>query len=65
MMQAADLRYGDQLSDPGWHDGAWVAAILGERKMGTRSMVIIEVRSQDAAQMAFRFTAPVGCGYLF
>ena len=53
MVQAADLRDFDHLSDPAWHDGAWVGAILGERKMGARSMVVLEVGRQAAAQMAF------------
>jgi hypothetical protein len=53
MVQAADLRDFDHLSDLAWHDGAWVGTILGERKMGARSMVILEVRRQDAAQMPF------------
>ena len=53
VMQAADLRESDHLSDPAWHAGAWVGAILGERKMGACSMAILEVGRQDPAQMAF------------
>jgi hypothetical protein len=52
-MQAADLRDGDHLSDPAWHDGACFGAILVERKMRARSMVILEAGRQDAAQMVF------------
>ena len=52
MMQAADLSNGDNLSDPGWHDRARVRTILVERKMSPSSMVVIDIRGQDAAQMA-------------
>src|SRR5271168_4251018 len=52
MMQAADLSNGDYLSDPGWHDRARVRTILVERKMSPSSMVVIDIRGQDAAQMA-------------
>ena len=52
MMQAADLRNGDHLSDPGWHDRARVRTILVERKMRPGSMIVIDIRGQDAAQMA-------------
>jgi len=51
MMQAANLRDGDHLSD-GAHDRARVGAILVERKMGARSMVVVDVPRQNAAQMA-------------
>jgi hypothetical protein len=30
VMQANDLRKGNDSSDPGWHDRAWVRTILGE-----------------------------------
>jgi hypothetical protein len=52
MMQAADLRNGDHLSDSGRHDRAWVRTIFVERKMRPGSMVVIDIRGQDAAQMA-------------
>ena len=52
-MQAADLRDRDHLSDLARDYGSWVRAILIERKMGTRSMVILKVGRQDPAQMAF------------
>src|SRR5208282_5985932 len=52
MMQATDLRDGDHLSDPAWHNRARVGAILVERKMRAGALVIVDVRGQDAAQMA-------------
>ena len=53
MMQATDLRYCNHSSDPVWLNRARDRAILVERKMGARSMVILEVGRQDATQMAF------------
>ena len=52
MMQATDLGDFNHLTNPARHDRAWVGAILGKRKMGARSMVILEVGRQDAAEMA-------------
>ncbi len=52
MMQAADFRDGDHLSDLVWHNRAGVGAILVERKMRASSLVIVDVGGQDAAQMA-------------
>ena len=49
MMQAADLRDRDHLSDPGWHDRARVRTILVERKMRTGALVVVDIRGQDAA----------------
>ena len=51
-MQATDLWDGDDLSESVWHDRARVRAILVERKMSARSMVVVDVRREDAAQMA-------------
>jgi len=53
MMQPADLRDGDDSSDPRWLDRTWVRAILVERKVGARSTVVLDVRRQEAAQMPF------------
>ncbi len=39
MMQAADFRDGDHLSDPAWHDPAGVGAILVERKMCAGTLI--------------------------
>ena len=52
MMQAADFRDGDHLSDPAWHDPAGVGAILVERKMCAGTLVVVDVGGQDATQMA-------------
>jgi len=52
MMQAADLRDGDDSSDPAWLDRARIRAILIERKMRAGALVIVDIRGQDAAQMA-------------
>jgi hypothetical protein len=51
MMQAADLRDGDHLSDPAWHDRARVRAILVERKMRAGALVVVDVLRHDAAQV--------------
>ena len=51
-MQATDLWDGDDLSDPAWHDRARVGAILVERKMSASALVVVDVRGEDAAQMA-------------
>jgi hypothetical protein len=52
MMQATDLRDGDHLSHSAWHDRARVRTILVERKMRAGALVIVDLRGQDAAQMA-------------
>jgi hypothetical protein len=52
MMQATDLRYGDDSSDPGRLDRAWVGAILIERKVRAGSMVVVDIRRQDTAKLA-------------
>jgi hypothetical protein len=52
MMQTADLRDGHYSSDSAWLDGARVRAILVERQMGAGALVIIDIRGQNAAQMA-------------
>ena len=44
VMQAAGLRDGDHLSDPAWHDRA--------RLLRASPLVIVDVRRQDAAQVA-------------
>jgi len=43
MMQATDLRYGDDSAEPGWLDGARDGGILIERKMGAGSMVVVDI----------------------
>jgi hypothetical protein len=43
VMQAADLRDGDDSSDPGWLDRSRVRAILAERKMRASSLVVVYV----------------------
>jgi hypothetical protein len=53
-MQADDLWDGDHVSDPAWHDRAGIGAILFERKMRAGALVVVDVRGQDAAQMATR-----------
>jgi len=52
-MQAADLRDGDHLSDLPLHDRAGLGAILIKRQMRAGALVVVDVRGQDAAQMAF------------
>jgi hypothetical protein len=52
MMQAADLRDGDDSSDPGWLDRTRVRAILAEREMRPGLMVVINITGQNPAQMA-------------
>jgi hypothetical protein len=42
----------DNLSDSAWLDRTWVGAILVERKMSAGALVIVDVRAEDAAQMA-------------
>ena len=51
-MQATDQRYGDHLSDPARHDRAGDRTILVERKMRAGALVVVDVRGQDATQMA-------------
>ena len=52
MMQTADSRDGDDLSDSAWHDRARVGAILVERKMRPRAVIVSNVSGEHAAQMA-------------
>ena len=51
-MQAPDFWDRDNLSDSAWPDRTWVGAILVERKMSAGALVIVDVRAEDAAQMA-------------
>jgi hypothetical protein len=51
-MQAGDLREGDDLSASASLDRARVGTILVKRKMGAVSVVVVDVRGEDAAQMA-------------
>ena len=51
-MQTADLRDGHHSSDPAWLGEARVRAILVERQMRASALVIVDIRGQDAAQMA-------------
>ena len=51
MMQAADLGERDDLAGTGWLDWTFLWAILVEGKVSPRSMVIVHVGSEDAAQM--------------
>jgi hypothetical protein len=52
LMQAPDFWDGDNLSDSACLDRTWVGAILVERKMSTGALVVVDVRGEDAAQMA-------------
>src|SRR5258708_38566997 len=52
MMQAADLRDGEDSSDPAWLDRARGGAILVECKMRPRSVVVFDVGGKDTTQMA-------------
>ena len=52
MMQAADLRNGDDVAVRWWLNGTILRAILFEGEMGPGSMVIIEVRRQDTPQVS-------------
>jgi len=52
MVKPADLRNRDQLAAVWWLDGASIRAVFGEREMGPRAVIVIDVREQDAAQMA-------------
>ena len=52
MMQAADLRDGDHLSDPAWQDRPRVRTILVERQMRSSALVVIDIGEHYAAQMA-------------
>jgi hypothetical protein len=53
MVKTADLRNGDHLAAAWRLDGARVLAVFGKRQMGPRAVVVIEIREQDAAQVAF------------
>jgi len=52
VMQAADLRNFEPLSNPAWHDRAWFGAILVEPQMRAVALVAVDVRGQDAPQAA-------------
>jgi hypothetical protein len=51
MMETADLWEGDDLAGGGWVDRPKLGAILGEREMRSRLVVIVKVRRQHAAQV--------------
>ena len=53
VVQAADFRDGDDSSRPAMLNRAGVGAILAKREMRAGALVIVDVRGQDAAQMAF------------
>ena len=56
MMQTTDLRDGHNPSDPAWQDRAMVRATLVERQMRASALIIVDIRGQDAAQMALTWT---------
>jgi hypothetical protein len=51
MVQATDLRDRDDVTQRGWLYRTTLRAILIEREMGSRAVVVIKVRGQDATQM--------------
>jgi hypothetical protein len=51
-MQVPDFWDGDNLSDSAWLDRTWAGAILVERNISTGALVVVDVRREDAAQMA-------------
>src|SRR6266481_3975931 len=51
-MQATDFWDGDNSSDAAMLNRAGVGAILVERKMSASELVVVDIRGQDAAQMA-------------
>lgn len=51
MMQPTDLRKGNDLATLGWLDESAFGAILAQRKMRARAMVIVQARSQDRPQV--------------
>ena len=51
-MQATDFWDGDDSSDAAMLNRAGVGAILIEREMCAGSVVVVDIRGQDAAQMA-------------
>ena len=52
LMKPADLRNRDHLAAVRRLDGASIRAVFVERQMGPRAVIVIDVREQDAAQMA-------------
>lgn len=52
VMQAPDFWDRDNLSDSAWLNRTCVGAILVERKMSAGALVIVDVRAEDATQMA-------------
>ena len=53
MMQAADLRKGDDLSSIDLLDRPTVGAVLVQRKVRAGAMVIVDIRRKDPPQVAF------------
>jgi hypothetical protein len=52
LMKPADLRNRDHLAAVRRLDWASIRAIFVEREMGPRAMIVVDVREQDAAQIA-------------
>ncbi len=52
MVKPADLRNRDHLAVVWRLDGASIRAVFVERQMRPRAVIVIDVRDQDAAQMA-------------
>lgn len=52
MVQATDLWDGDDVTQRDWLYRTTLRAILIEREMGSRAVVVIEVRGQHAMQMS-------------
>jgi len=52
MVKPADLRNRDHLAAVRRLDGASIRAVFVERQMGPRAVMVIDVREQDAVQMA-------------
>src|ERR1700732_2826280 len=52
MMQATNLREGDNVSRGGWVYGARFRTILVKREMGSGLVMILKIRRQNPAQLA-------------
>jgi hypothetical protein len=52
MQPPANLRNRDHLAAVRWLDAASIRAVFVERQMRAGALVVIDVRGQDAAQMA-------------
>jgi hypothetical protein len=50
VMQPADLRQRHDSTHFRWLDGSWLRRVLSQGEMGSGTLIILEIRTQDTTQ---------------